>query len=312
MLTIEEINKELCAQVDLKIECFDFTGFINNQHYKAVMCDLSENPTVTVKRVRLEEGIVEIIDARYICIEILSDQLQFFRIKRPAPLLSDLKTGGKVFIREDLEDEKEYERGHYFFKDNMKTGEQILNDVCDGFVEIKDDHLNRYTYSMIDWEKTIKLNANKAPNFDDLIDVAYRAYRDGIFDEISIDKSSFTLVGATGIHHYYERSRGVIHCHKGKDSLECTPRAIKYIKSLYTETFVIECEEDEMKIRQPVKSIILANGEEIINENRLSLLQEGLCLKAGVAGNIKIPFSLLKGATVTQKRVTTNEKRILK
>lgn len=133
-----------------------------------------------------------------------------------------------------------------------------------------------------------------APTFDDLIDVAYRAYRDGIFDEISIDKSSFTLVGATGIHHYYERSRGVIHCHKGKDSLECTPRAIKYINSLYTETFVIESEED-------------LKGLFTVDENMTITTVSGSVFRFGDFGKLimlgtSTLFKLIKGATVIRKR----------
>ena len=128
--------------------------------------------------------------------------------------------------------------------------------------------------------------------FNGLIDVAVKAWEDGFLKILKLEKGIvnqvFTVID--GIAYGW---------HDGDDDYS---HAIDTIKSLYTETFVIESEEDEMKIRQPVKSIILANGEEIINEDRLSLLQNGLCLKAGAAGNIKIPFSLLKGATVTQKR----------
>lgn len=142
--------------------------------------------------------------------------------------------------------------------------------------------------------KYFKKKEQSQYTFDDLIDIAYRAYRDGVFSEISIDKSSFTTIGCIGWHQYFLRDRGVIRCHKGVDIVESIDLTVAFIQSLYKETFVIESIEQMNKItfKQDAK-ITLSNGE---------VLHESVICSLSKFDN-DVAFCVLKGATVEQKRL---------
>ena len=74
----------------------------------------------------------------------------------------DLKVGDKVYIREDLEVNKEY--GGWSFISTMLTGEQKISEIlfCEDLGVQNKIRLNGksyvYTSEMIDWEKTTALN----------------------------------------------------------------------------------------------------------------------------------------------------------
>ena len=125
----------------------------------------------------------------------------------------------------------------------------------------------------------------KEPDFNDLIDVAVQAVRDEVLSRYI----------------YYKTGNGdeVIALYVGED-LKMQfftgeeKRGIERIKSLYTETFVIEHQSDLSKIKLNDKKtkIELANGT-LVSDEILDMLKD----QSG-----KTQLSILKGARVTQNR----------
>ena len=132
--------------------------------------------------------------------------------------------------------------------------------------------------------------------FNDLIDVAVQAVKDGVIDikTLCMDSIRFTPIydiDNVATYFYNEYADG-----------------FDYIKSLYTETFVIESESDIKKTKEGA-SVELANGNVfIVNKSK----HESLAMKDGSkatgltfkdSNNFWITYSLfeLKGATVTQE-----------
>lgn len=126
--------------------------------------------------------------------------------------------------------------------------------------------------------------------FNDLIDVAVQAVKDGkiYFRFLSDGQISFSV----------GRGEDTTNILKGSDGAEEISSAINLIDSLYTETFVIEGEEDIKRFNRRVDSIVLANGEDIIED--IKFHRGAPYFLGGLA--IPVPYSVLKGATVTQKR----------
>lgn len=123
----------------------------------------------------------------------------------------------------------------------------------------------------------------KDPDFNDLARVAIQAVENGVLAAVVInDRDHSDKIGET--------------LYLG---LNMTPHGIaneiKTIKSLYTETFVIEYQKDLLMINTNDKKIkvILANGEPV-EEEIWSMLKD----QTG-----EVQFSILKGATVTQHKV---------
>lgn len=81
---------------------------------------------------------------------------------------------------------------------------------------------------------------------------------------------------------------------------EGVKKAIDFINSLYTETFVMEDVSSFLKITEDIQSLVLANGCDITN--RVYFDDCSLRFKDGWGGSITLTFDILKGATVTQKR----------
>lgn len=77
-------------------------------------------------------------------------------------------------------------------------------------------------------------------------------------------------------------------------------RIFDYLESLYDETFVIESAKDLDKFKYPVDSIVLANGEDIIND--VMFHRNELYFTNGGASAVKVSINVLKGATVTQRK----------
>lgn len=149
-------------------------------------------------------------------------------------------------------------------------------------------------------EKDYKYFKIKEPEytFNDLIDVTVKAWKDGCLKVLKLEKGIvnqvFTVID--GIAYGW---------HDGDDDYS---HAIDTIKSLYTETFVIESESDIKKTKEGA-SVELANGNVfIVNKSK----HESLAMKDGSkatgltfkdSNNFWITYSLfeLKGATVTQE-----------
>lgn len=144
-------------------------------------------------------------------------------------------------------------------------------------------------------EALIESHSNETYNqtFNDLIDVAVQAYKDGVLSHVDLRDNEIFLTGL-----------GVI----DKNRNHVFQSAVNDIKSLYTETFVIECENDIQKIKEGA-NVELANMNVFIVSNSK---HESLAMKDGSkatgltfkdSNNFWITYSLfeLKGATVTQE-----------
>lgn len=128
----------------------------------------------------------------------------------------------------------------------------------------------------------------KELTLDDLIDVIAKALKDGVeFGSVEFIRNGLL----------FDRFHDDVILPSDKYGIE---KAIEWIESLYTETFVFESKEDWDRIaRLPVESIVLANGEDIISDVWID--EEDALRWRGIGQLVK--FKVMKGATVTQRRV---------
>lgn len=129
----------------------------------------------------------------------------------------------------------------------------------------------------------------KDPTFDDLIDVAVQAHKDGLLRSIIIENYSLLAIKNDYVKRHYK---------KGFDSYS---EALNWFNSLYTETFVIESEEDISRVKVGAK-ITLSNGSEFTAE-LVTQLSRGWVIDSTL-GHIDQTYCIfiLKGATVTQQK----------
>lgn len=128
--------------------------------------------------------------------------------------------------------------------------------------------------------------------FDDLIDVALQAGKDGVLIGVRVDFDGVRCLRV-------EYSSGE-HVDQIFDYHDDYSEYVERIKSRYTETFVIESEEDIKKFRLGAESIVLSNGEDIIDDVMFHR-NEPYFTNGGVSA-VKVGFNVLKGATVTQRK----------
>lgn len=83
----------------------------------------------------------------------------------------------------------------------------------------------------------LKENNDKVCTFDDLIDAVIQAYKDGLIRSIAIENCSILITKNNYGKRFYK---------KGLDSYS---EALNWVNSLYTETFVIESEEDIARVK---------------------------------------------------------------
>ena len=121
--------------------------------------------------------------------------------------------------------------------------------------------------------------------FNDLIDVVVQAYKDGVIP-------SLELGSEMGVRSVRCLASAIL------DEWDDYSNGVNNIKSLYTETFVIESKEDMYRIGDEYE-IVLSNGEDIgsivtISDDTPYFEYDGRLTP--------VPYAVLKGATVTQKR----------
>lgn len=222
------------------------------------------------------------------------EEVKNFRIKH---LPIKLKAGDKVFIREDLEDGKEYRYGYRFFKRTMKTGENVVKSVIDDLIRIEEDIHNRYTSDMIDWGQTAILNALKAPSFDDLIDVVVQAKKDGAVSRIYWDS-----VGVLTVYRGSYDTTSIVVAGDGVSS-DFIADAIKTIESCYTETFKVCDLESLQRVREGAEGE-LANGSKfkVLRDSNKYAGRNMLYIEFESERVNHASLEILEGATVTQKR----------
>lgn len=168
----------------------------------------------------------------------------------------------------------------------IKSNDITVDHVYSDDMSLRVKYYNASKQNTI-FHEELKYFKIKEPDFNDLIDVAVKAYKDGFADEIILnDYISISTQDKT-----YGASRADTNGFEIKE-------AIEKINSLYTETFVIESEEDIEKLCDDAE-ITLANNEKGIFNN-CSGLRSITNLKTGFEVH-GLNIFWLKGATVTQE-----------
>lgn len=122
-------------------------------------------------------------------------------------------------------------------------------------------------------------------SFDDLIDAAVQAKKDGVCENVEINADNWLIVKAES---------GNISAHKNHSD-SCNKFHIEWIESLYAEEFVIETMSDELKVKSGAE-VTLANGIKCtyFDDGRRKLRHDGDFYDSS--------FLLLKGAKVKQSK----------
>lgn len=164
------------------------------------------------------------------------------------------------------------------------------------------DRVSRSTISLLDCPHPIMFDEvqyfrikEHSPTFDDLVDVVVQAAKDGLL-EINMLNSEFITASIPGDH-----DSSFVTCWRTKQ--EVFESSINKVKSLYTETFVIEGEEDMLRIKSNAE-ITLTNGEKITSAGIINnLLSYFSSNEDGEdTRNNYVEFTFIKGATVTQRK----------
>lgn len=121
--------------------------------------------------------------------------------------------------------------------------------------------------------------------FEDLIDVAIKAYKDRKIQRLIIEDKNYTdemKVYICDVQYSFKYDAYI-------------ENHISFFKSLYKETFMIESQSDlsQTRLNDKKTKIVLANGE-LVTDEIWDYLKD-------ISGEAQ--FLLLKGATVTQERV---------
>lgn len=127
--------------------------------------------------------------------------------------------------------------------------------------------------------------------FDDLIDVARKAFDEGVLQGYAVENK---LVKSLSIKFSDTK---VLTWHLGDDDYSIP---IGHIQSLYKEAFVIECEEDLKRVKSKPK--ITLNNSEVVPFTFKEAAKDHLIFYDQAFGHNLIHFVFLKGATVEQER----------
>ncbi len=119
--------------------------------------------------------------------------------------------------------------------------------------------------------------------FDDLIDVAKKAVRDGVLQSFTFgrDLKDLDLISVVSIDN-----------RKHIFNYQSTKSGIKHIQSLYKETFVIETVADALRVDYQRSVVLLQSGEKLVLKDHKSLNSMPASLF----------YRIFKGATVEQER----------
>lgn len=131
------------------------------------------------------------------------------------------------------------------------------------------------------------------PTFNDLVDVATQALKDGLLSKLEIIEGN--SIGGT----VKKGLSNVLHFHT-EIATDIQSR-IDFIKPLYTETFTIEHASDIVKIKLG-DLITLENGNEVWAESNCLNHNVNFIQATYGGNNFNLSYLSLKGATVTKKR----------
>lgn len=138
-------------------------------------------------------------------------------------------------------------------------------------------------------DRLIRMLERGEPTFFDLIDRVVQAAKDGV---LIVNTIRTTEVSAEDVDGH------LIKCAYADDSVDEIKGYIDWVKSLYTEVFVIESKEDMYRIGDEYE-IVLSNGEDV---SGMIIITENYPYTSYGDRLIPVRFEFLKGATVTQKR----------
>ena len=179
------------------------------------------------------------------------------------------------------------------YREGIMTSEIVVHSIGrDGELIIGDDS-DEDLFIAEEEFKYFKIKESEY-TFNDLIDVAVQAYKDGYIRLMRLDNDVLDIsynIDGDGLCGFLTS--------KTEESGYQFGQYIRDINSLYTETFVIESEEDVLNVKDEAE-ILFLNGEKAIFADSTRDGHYGFVLISNVIH--KIPLPLLKGATVTQKR----------
>lgn len=186
---------------------------------------------------------------------------------------------GKFIIKGYSKDEHNYDYSQFSL--HLDDDELRLLNICRDQAYINEFELEYFKIK--DPEYT----------FNDLIDVAVQAAKDGFVTIYLLGDSNLIIKGSDS---------DIFHNIFKNDDEQLFKDCIALINSLYTETFVIETEEDIKKVVEGAK-VVMANGVEVTACKRIAHLPAiTLCYQPCKDSHIQyLWIEALKGATVTQK-----------
>lgn len=186
------------------------------------------------------------------------------------------------------------------FLEGVEVNEKILDQgllvveyiYSDGDIRLV-GHIDDLYFNTIASEEFKYFRIKQAPTFDDLIDVAVKAVKNRVLFTMSIGDNkrkgrylNYAVSGNSSTESFYESDDDYQSC-------------IDFIKSLYTETFVIESEEDYNSLKSDA-NIRLLNGEVIKRIVNYSACTPEFSDADGRI--VRLSYLTLKGATVTQQK----------
>lgn len=282
---INEIRKRLRAGFEVELECVDMDGLLTNN---ISACDVwkDEVKKGVVRVFHLDEALGRInFFSRYSAgLFLLYEDLKYFKIKEKEMSYSE-KLINKDSKFQELLAAASYAvaRGKLssFIVNDMDCSDKIGNALYLGLnmtyhaIENEIKGINE----MIDESSVVEQEVEeiKEVGFDDLIDVAVQAYKDGVLTDMELDESG--LSSSQVMCFFSAHQEDII-------------KSINEIKSLYTEKFVIESQDCIERIDFIDGKITLQNGESLSDKEFEDILDfsDPLLLK------------VLKGATVTQPK----------
>ena len=196
-------------------------------------------------------------------------------------------------------DREGYEGEHRLNCTLLKTARLIAQEVDYCKVIIKNtDASTQITGIDRDELKYFRIK-RPTPTFDDLIDIAAKAVKDGVIFSAEIFESAIYIYLDSSAYDFCKSSLSIIN---DLDSdMKRIPEVIDKINSLYAETFVIEHASDIENIKENAV-IRLQNGNEVCAESNCLHHHVNFIQTTYGGNNFHLSFISLKGATVTQKR----------
>lgn len=190
-------------------------------------------------------------------------------------------------------------RAEYLIQDMLNSVRLQVLEFGVGFGRRIMVRLLNPVYEALIYEEDLKFFdiVDDCPTFNDLVDVATKAVEDGVLFSVGLFEDSIFIYLSHASYHTNRPSFSV----SRDDDIAKMPNIIEKIDSLYIESFEIEDISCLLKINENIQSLVLANGCDVIDQ--IYFEDCGMHLKDGYGNSIVPNINILKGATVTQKKV---------